>query len=200
MPFTGKLGHEDCRSNVMSLSVETTGSIWLSQIHIRQLSRDDLLDLEWDGEYTHFRRLYREVYQSSVKGNAILWGVDLLSVGVIGQLFVQLKSARAELADGVERAYIYAFRVRPLFRGYGIGTRLLQAVEEDLRQRGYLWVTLNVGRQNEDARRFYERNGYLVVAPEPGRWSYLDDQNQRHEVHEPAWRMEKELHYSLKKS
>jgi len=166
---------------------------WLSQVEIRLLVRQDLPALEWDGEYTHFRRLYRDIYQGFCKGKALMWVADLHGVGIIGQVFVHLQSARRELADGVTRAYVYGFRVRSRYRDFGIGTRLLQTIENDLAMRRFSWITLNVARQNVDARRFYERYGFFIVAPEPGRWSYLDEQGRRREVNEPAWRMEKRI-------
>ena len=167
--------------------------VWVSQVEIRPLVQGDLPALEWDGEYAHYRRLYRDIYRGVRKGTALMWVADLHGVGIIGQVFVHLKSMRRELADGVTRAYVYGFRVRSQYRGFGIGTRLLQTVEDDLAKRRYFWITLNVSRQNEDARRFYERHGYRVVAPEAGNWSYLDEQGRRHEVNEPAWRMEKRI-------
>jgi ribosomal protein S18 acetylase RimI-like enzyme len=166
---------------------------WLSLVQVRRLTKADLPALEWNGEYARFRRLFAETYHSSVKGRAVLWVADLPGQGLIGQVFVQLNSARLELADGKTRAYIYAFRVRQAYRGVGLGTRLLQTAETDLIRRGYHWVTLNVGRDNPNARRLYERNGYRVVASEPGIWHYYDETGQRREVNEPAWRMEKKL-------
>jgi ribosomal protein S18 acetylase RimI-like enzyme len=162
-------------------------------VKIRLVDRQDLSALEWDGEYTHFRRLYREIYQSTALGKALMWVADLPGAGVIGQLFIQFDSSRKELADGNLRAYLYGFRIKPAYRGEGVGSRLLQTAESDLVRRRLLFATLNVGRHNLDARRFYERHGYRVVADEAGRWSFLDDQDQRHEVYEPAWRMEKRL-------
>ena len=166
---------------------------WLSKVTIRVLREPDLNALEWDGEYTHFRRLYRQIFQSTHKGRARMWVADLSGSGVIGQLFVHLDSTRKELADGTGRAYIFGFRVKPAYRGFGLGERMLDIIERDLLNRNYRWVTLNVGRQNQDARRFYERLGYRVVAKEPGRWSYLDDRGCRREVHEPSWRMQKQI-------
>jgi len=174
-----------------SLSIAGAGRLYL--LLVRQVIQNDLPALEWDGEYRHFRRLYRDIYHSACQGKAVLWVGDLENEGVIGQVFVQLDSARKELADGVSRAYIYGFRVRPKYRSQGVGGHILQTVERDLTGRAFQFVTLNVGRDNPDARRFYERYGYQVVAAEPGRWSYLDDQGNRREVHEPAWRMEKHL-------
>jgi ribosomal protein S18 acetylase RimI-like enzyme len=166
---------------------------WVSRINIRQLVKADLPSLEWNGEFAHFRRLYAEIFQSASKGRAVLWVAEMEGEGVIGQLFVQLNSARPELADGARRAYIYGFRIQPAYRGVGIGKSMLKTAEDDLARRGFRWVTLNVSRDNPDAQRLYERCGYRVVAAEPGEWSYQDENGQRHFVHEPAWRMEKRL-------
>lgn len=166
---------------------------WRSRLQVRQVTQQDLLALEWDGEYRHFRRLYRDIYHSACQGRAVLWVADLDPAGVIGQVFVQLDSARKELADASVRAYIYGFRIRPDYRNLGIGGQMLLTLEDDLVHRCYCLATLNVGRQNLEARRFYERYGYQVVANEAGRWSYVDDQGNYQEVHEPAWRMEKRL-------
>ena len=166
---------------------------WIDQVIIRSAVHEDIPSLEWDGEYRHFRRLYQQVYHNVCQGIAVIWIAVDLEVGVIGQLFVQLTSSRKELADGVVCAYMYGFRVRPQFRGFGVGSRLLKAAENDLMQRNFQKITLNVGRQNLDARRFYERHHYRVVAAEPGKWSYIDHLGKRQEVNEPAWRMEKQL-------
>ena len=166
---------------------------WKSQVKIRQAGQDDLAGLEWEGEYTHFRQVYNETYKRVQRGLALIWILELPKKGILGQALVQLRSDRTELADGVTRAYIFAFRIRPSYRSHGLGTRLLWVIEADLKKRGYSWVTLNVARDNLRARALYERNGYIVVADEPGHWSFPDEKGIWHDVHEPAWRMEKRL-------
>ena len=166
---------------------------WLAQLVIRIADQGDLTALEWNGELTHFRRLYQQVYSNACDGKACIWVVEIPGVGVIGQVFVQFSSGRKELADGESRAYVYGFRVQPEYRGGGVGTLLLKRVEQDLVERDFNCVTLNVGRENLAAQRFYQRNGYTIVAAEPGRWSYLDHLGKRHDVNEPAWRMQKSL-------
>lgn len=176
-----------------TLPSSSTLPAWLSEVSIRHIAWEDLTALEWEGEYTHFRRLYRDTYQSVCQGRALMWAAEIAAVGIIGQVFVQLNSARQELADGWSRAYVYGFRVRPAYRRGGLGQRMLQTIEDDLCARGFRLVILNVGRQNTDALRFYQRYGYRIVSAEPGIWSYIDDQGERRQVHEPAWRMEKPL-------
>lgn len=166
---------------------------WLDQVLVRPIQQTDLPLLEWDGEYAHFRGVYAEAYQRMQRGLSVLWMAELPEVGCIGQVFIQFVCDRPELADGIERAYLYSFRVRAEYRGRGVGTRMLAVVEDDLLTRGFQIVTLNVARSNPRAQRLYQRHGYQVVAPEAGVWSYQDAQGVFHRVEEPAWRMEKFL-------
>lgn len=167
--------------------------IWISGLNIRLLTANDLPALEWEGEYAHYRRMYRDIYQDYCQGRALMWLAELPETGLIGQAFIQLDSDVPELADGFARAYLYGFRVKPPYRSAGVGGKMLQYLEKDLRQRNFLVLTLNVGKDNPRARQFYEAHGYRVIGVEAGDWSYLDDQGQRRIVHEPAWRMEKSL-------
>jgi ribosomal protein S18 acetylase RimI-like enzyme len=165
----------------------------LHQVCIRTAARSDLHALEWDGELEHFRRLFADAYERVEQGQAVIWIAEIPVTGLIGQLFLSLRSGRPELSDGVTRGYIYGVRVRTEYRNRWVGTQLMLAAENELIERRFYYATLNVGRDNPKAQRLYERLGYRVVAPENGRWSYEDENGLRREVHEPAWRMEKLL-------
>jgi ribosomal protein S18 acetylase RimI-like enzyme len=166
---------------------------WLTKVIYRQAYEADLPALEWNGEYKHFRQIYQDVFLLSQKGEAEIWVAELPTEELIGQVLVQLKSGRFELADGKTRAYIFGFRIKPAYRGLGIGSKMMVRVESDLIEKGYTMAILNVNRDNVQAKDLYERLGYKVVAEEPGYWSYLDDMGVRRDVNEPAWRMEKKL-------
>lgn len=170
-----------------------THQSWLSQVVVRPMVQRDLPALEWEGEYIHFRRLYAAAFERMRRGNAVLWVADLPPDQIIGQVFIALVSDRPELADGRERAYLYSFRIKPQWRGAGLGTRMLSQVESDLRRRGYKAVTLNVALVNTDAQRLYLRCGYRMLAPDPGIWSYQDHLGVWQRVEEPAVRMIKYL-------
>ncbi|HEX2138597.1 MAG TPA: GNAT family N-acetyltransferase [Woeseiaceae bacterium] len=62
-------------------------------------------------------------------------------------------------------AEIDEFFVRPGCRGSGTGATLLEAAETEFKRVGCTNVSLQVGRGNEGARRFYVRRGY---APRSG--------------------------------
>lgn len=171
----------------------TLDTSWINDVVVRNVEQNDLPALEWDGEFTHFRRVNNEAYRRSVQGLSVLWLADSSIHGVIGQVFVQLSCDRPELCNGIDRAYLYAFRVKHHFRSMGIGALILRTVEDDLLQRHYRCATLNVAQENYRALSFYRRHEFKIVAPEPGRWTYVDHEGHIREVNEPAWRMEKSL-------
>lgn len=166
---------------------------WVDETRIRLIQESDLPGLEWEGEYTHYRRVYSDAYRRFVQGLGLMWVAEWPPVGLVGQVFIQLECDRPELCNGIDRAYLYAFRIRPAFRSNGLGSKMMDVVENDLRLRAFQWITLNVARENTQAQQLYYRRGYRIVAPEPGRWTYVDDQGHIREVVEPAWRMEKRL-------
>jgi ribosomal protein S18 acetylase RimI-like enzyme len=165
----------------------------LNEIVIRQLVESDLPLLEWDGEYSHYRRLYLDAYNQTFEDRVVMWVAISTTNEMIGQLFVQLNSIQIDLADGYYRAYMLGFRVKPEYRNRGIGTLLLLQVESDLLARKFQRVCLNVIKTNWRARNLYERHGYHVLFDDPGEWSYQDNLGIWHDVKEAAWRMEKSL-------
>jgi ribosomal protein S18 acetylase RimI-like enzyme len=166
---------------------------WITQIKIRPVRYSDLPSMEWEGAYTHFRKVYQRTYQKACEGKTLMWVVDLQTIGVIAQVFVQLESPRKDLADGKNVAYLYAFRVRPAYRNQGLGKKMLTFVEDEMQQRGFREITLNVAQRNEPAIRLYQQVGYQIVGYEKGDWTFHDHQNRLRRIIEPAWKMIKRL-------
>ncbi|MGA2111851.1 MAG: N-acetyltransferase [Anaerolineales bacterium] len=161
------------------------------EIVIRPLREEDLLDLEWDGEYVHFRNLYRRAYEEMLQGLRLMMvAVDGTTGEIVGQVFVQYSSGDPRFADGRTRGYIYALRVKAGYQNRGIGHQLIQAAEDNLRQKGMRTATIGVAKSNTGAQRLYEHIGYRVLGEDAGRWSYLDERGHLQEVNEPSWVME----------
>lgn len=169
-----------------------------SNLVIRQVKKEDLTCLEWDGEYLKFRRMYASIFRDSLLGKTLMWIIEVPPGEVIGQAFVMLWGGGKGLADGKDHAYLFSFRVKSEWRNFGIGSYLMAFIENDLRERRFKFLTLNVARDNPDALRLYQRLGYKILQAVPGDWSYVDHQGNTQYVHEPAWRMRKELFHSLK--
>jgi GNAT superfamily N-acetyltransferase len=65
-------------------------------------------------------------------------------------------------SQGAWRAQVEAVRVREDLRSQGIGARLMEWVIERARDRGCRLVQLTTNRARLDARRFYERLGFVA--------------------------------------
>ena len=161
-------------------------------IILRLATEADLPRLEWFGQYSHFRQLFRRSFREQQLGRRLMLLADSNDFP-IGHVFIQLKSNNPKIADGRRRAYLYSFRVMEMFRGKGIGTRLLHEAEAMVHERGLSATTLAVAKNNPQALRLYKRQGYRVFGDDPGRWSYLDHNGRRRYVKEACWLLEKRL-------
>ncbi|MET7424588.1 GNAT family N-acetyltransferase [Dactylosporangium sp. NPDC005555] len=63
---------------------------------------------------------------------------------------------------GAERALVESVRVRADRRGHGLGGALMTWVVDRARERGCALVQLTTDKQRSDARRFYERLGFVA--------------------------------------
>lgn len=163
----------------------------LSNLSIREVTEADLPALEWDGEYTHFRNIYRRALIESKQGHRILLLAELKQA-VIGQIFIHLHHDGFDLTKELN-AYLYSFRVQDAYRNLGIGSLLLIHAEELLKEKGYLRTTISVAKENSDARRMYERHGYSICGEDRGEWSFLDHKGSLRNIREPAYILEKSL-------
>jgi GNAT superfamily N-acetyltransferase len=95
-------------------------------------------------------------------------GLETFAAGDVGFLSLKLHNARA--------AEIYVMGVVPEQHRRGIGTGLLAAAEDALREQGveYLQVkTLGPSRESEGydrTRRFYEARGFVPLEEFPDLW------------------------------
>lgn len=171
---------------IITLSVE---------IVLRTAIEDDLPKLEWYGQYQHFRNLFRRTFREQQAGRRLMLLADLNGFP-IGHVFIQMKQHDHDVITTDSSAYFYSFRVMEMFRGQGIGTRLLGEAEAQVRARGFYWANIAVAKDNPDALRLYERLSYHIFGEDAGAWSYTDHRGRLRQVREPCWLLRKRLRKS----
>ena len=92
----------------------------------------------------------------------LLEGDDVLAL-LIGEpaVGVALVTLRPNVWYEGPVAVLDELYVAPASRGQGLGSSLLEAVEAHVRERGAELLEVNVDGEDVDARRFYERHGYV---------------------------------------
>jgi ribosomal-protein-alanine N-acetyltransferase len=72
-------------------------------------------------------------------------------------------------------AHVVTLDVVPVMRRCRVGTRLMNRLHDELRERGISVTVLEVGVQNLGARRLYERLGYSFERLLPGYYAGKED-------------------------
>ena len=163
-----------------------------TEVRIRHATNADLLALEWDGEYTHYRRMYQHAMQDSKRGNRVLLVAEVEGE-VTGQIFIYFRPSWSRHFPKEQAGYLHSFRVKPQFRNQGIGTSLVRHAESILIEGAYDRSVISVAKTNQGAIRLYQHLGYSIFTEDPGQWSYVDQHGRIQQVVEPVHLMQKRL-------
>lgn len=94
-------------------------------------------------------------------------GYSALRRAVVGVLCAPLLRILDTLADG--DFYLLSIAVDKELRGEGVGSALIDSIEDRARASGSRRLSLDVSAKNEGARRLYERRGMTVESQWPKR-------------------------------
>lgn len=92
-------------------------------------------------------------------GNAVFWTLDN-DGKLIGELYAFLELEDRDFADGQNTAYLCAFRIREEYRGQGYGSKLMNTVLNDLKEKGFRYAVIGVGSDEPQNIRLYQRLGF----------------------------------------
>ncbi|MFC1524319.1 GNAT family N-acetyltransferase [Thermodesulfobacteriota bacterium] len=107
---------------------------------------------------------HRRSTHESLKRAAGRWN---LRMRIVLLLFSPLMRIIDSIADN--DFYLQAIAVDPELRGSGVGTMLMDSLEQQAQARGSTRLALDVSAKNENARRFYEHHGMTIESQWPKR-------------------------------
>lgn len=124
---------------------------------------------------TDNRHSYLNTYVAVDKESNTLLGIVVLYNGQDGaamdkSLQQRLKNKNSstlkiDIEAYPDEFYVDTVCVHKNYRGLGIGAKLLQFAEQTAREKGYRKLSLNVEAGKENARRLYEKAGYVITEP-----------------------------------
>lgn len=129
-----------------------------NQIVVRRAEKSDLRPL-YDIEVECFREdsFPPHYIARFLEDPTFITLVTALEGKVIGYVAVHVENF-----EGKRMGHIYSIAVRPEYRRMGIGSRLLETIEEILRQSGAKVCYLEARKDNIAAINFYLKHGYRV--------------------------------------
>ncbi|MFI6114738.1 GNAT family N-acetyltransferase [Kitasatospora sp. NPDC051164] len=131
-------------------------------VTVRNLRHEDLPACTWSGSATHLRCVEHELVRAAAGE------VDYLAVCTPADLPVAIGGIDYQVADGA--GTVWQLGVHPALQSCGLGTLLIRAAEQRIRERGLTRSELAVEEDNPRARALYERLGYVAYGREPDSW------------------------------
>ena len=155
-------------------------------MRIRKATGEEMLRLWGYEDAASASQTARFYYRNIVSGNAVFWTVDD-GGALIGELYVFLDLEDRDFANGQDTAYLCAFRVKEGFRGQGLGSRMMNAALNELKELGFKTATIGVGSDKPQNIRLYRRFGFNDKVKDCHYDPCGIDENNQPEYEETAW-------------
>jgi ribosomal protein S18 acetylase RimI-like enzyme len=131
-----------------------------------KLEARDLPDIWWAGSPTHLRNVALKL-EAAARGE-----LDYLAARAPDG--TPVAKGYIDYATGEAEGTIGQLATRPELQGLGIATRLINAAEACIRERGRRWAVIGVEAGEDRTRRFYERLGYAAWTQQSASWETDD--------------------------
>ncbi|MFI0818573.1 GNAT family N-acetyltransferase [Streptomyces sp. NPDC021098] len=155
---------------------DSTDATVVVPVSVRDLLPQDLPACTWSGSATHLRQVEREL------ARAAAGEVDYLAVCTPADLPVAIGGV--DYQASAKAGTLWQLAVLPALQSRGLGTLLIRAAEQRIRERGLRRAELAVEENNPRARALYERLGYAAYDRAPDAWDEErpDELIRRHET------------------
>ena len=155
---------------------------------IRKATAEEMLTLWGYEDIDTASPTARFFYRNIAAGNAVFWALDD-SGELTGELYVFLDLEDKDLADGSGTAYLCAFRVKPEYRGRGLGSSLMEKALTELKKDGFRRATIGVESNDQANIRLYSRLGFIKKIKDCHYDPCMLDENMQPVYEEDSWQL-----------
>jgi ribosomal protein S18 acetylase RimI-like enzyme len=119
-----------------------------------------LLNQDWAWSQADWQRDAQiDTIQSINDGKQEFWVIEN-NEQLIGEVHIAWDQEDNDQANGVTRAYLFALRIHPDYRGQGLGSKLVARVIERIQERGFFEVTIGAYKDEPHLMELYEKWGF----------------------------------------
>ncbi|MGY0489490.1 GNAT family N-acetyltransferase [Streptomyces sp. WG-D5] len=129
---------------------------------VRDLRAADLASCSWAGSDRHLQSVAGQLERAQAGD------VDYLAVCTPANIPIAKGGVDYRVTEGA--GTLWQLAVHPALQSCGIGTVLIEAAEQRIKDRGLCRAELGVEERNTRARALYERLGYVAYDSQPDSW------------------------------
>jgi len=133
------------------------------QLHIRKGNVQDFKKLNHEWAWSpnkEWQQIVQNDYIKGIqKGSQEFWVIEK-GDDIVGEFHIYWDKTDKDEANGINRAYLSAFRVHPDYRGQGLGTKLMQRVIERIKEKGFNEVTIGAYHHEPKIQALYKKWGF----------------------------------------
>lgn len=139
------------------------------QSHIRKGKVLDFKKLNHEWAWSpnkEWQKIAQNDYVKGIEaGSQEFWVIEM-GDDILGELHIYWVKKDKDEANGINRAYLSAFRVHPDYRGQGLGTKLMQRVIERIKEKGFNEVTIGAYHHEPKIQELYKKWGFTEFVKE----------------------------------
>lgn len=124
---------------------------------VRRGNSEEMRQL-WNGRFTDFLEKYTARVDSGIQEVWLLCDTDANTFW--GELHILWNDPEKGHANGVDTAYLLAFRVDPSLQGKGYGSMLMRKVLQRIREKGFTKATIGADQENPKLAAMYQNWGF----------------------------------------
>ncbi len=122
-------------------------------------------DWAWSPENEWQQIAQKDYIKGILAGTQEFWLIEK-DEEILGEFHIYWDKMDKDEANGLNRAYLSAFRVHPDYRGQGLGTRLMESVIERIKENGFSEVTIGAYAHEPEIQKLYEKWGFTEFVKE----------------------------------
>jgi ribosomal protein S18 acetylase RimI-like enzyme len=152
---------------------------------VDDLNFKDLENIAWSGGPAHPEAV-RKALERVSKGE-----VDYMAIRDASGMPISIGGVDYSIRPG--KGSLWQLATREELRGLGIGTKLITALEQRIKDRGLKEAVIGVEVDNPRARALYERLGYILYGQDKESWEEMDTNGEPYTYHADVDLLKKEL-------
>ena len=136
---------------------------------------------------------YKYFLENINNGNVEFWTIEK-SKELIGELYIYWNSEDKDEANGIDRAYLCAFRIQKEYQGQGYGKLLMNNVLDRIKEKNFKEVTIGIDNSEfEKLDSLYSKIGFTELVKETNIDNHYINSNNKPTIYKEPYTLKMKI-------